>query len=74
MVLQVNENGAVRHQPSTAWFVTYILRAPKTPKEKSQEKQSENPQAKLVSRIARTRRSGVVKIRYIGETHGAPSQ
>ena len=34
MVLQVKDYGAFRHQPSTAWFVTYILRAPKTPKRK----------------------------------------
>ena len=29
MVLQVKDCGAIRHQPSTAWFVTYNLRAPK---------------------------------------------
>ena len=29
MVIQVRDYGAFRHQPSTAWFVTYILRAPK---------------------------------------------
>ena len=54
--------------------MTYSLRAPKTPKEKSQEKQSEHPQAKHVSRIAKTRRSGVVNIRYTTESHGASSQ
>ena len=36
-MLQVKDYGAFRHQPSTAWFVTYSLRAPKTPKVKSQE-------------------------------------
>ena len=74
MVLQVKDYGAFRHQSSTAWFVTYSLRAPQTPKEKSQEKQSEHPQAKHVSRIAKTRRSGVVNIRYTRESHGASSQ
>ena len=34
MVLQVKDYGAFRHQLSTAWFVTYILRAPRTPKRK----------------------------------------
>ena len=29
MVLQVKDYGAFRHQLSTAWFVTYSLRAPK---------------------------------------------
>ena len=29
MVLQVGDYGASRHQPSTAWFVTYPLRASK---------------------------------------------
>jgi len=29
MVLHVTNYGAVRHQPSTAWFVTYNLRAQK---------------------------------------------
>ena len=34
MVLQVKDYGAFRHKPSTAWFVTHILRAPRTPKRK----------------------------------------
>ena len=34
MVLQVKDCGAFRHQPSTSWVVTYLLRAPQTPKRK----------------------------------------
>ena len=75
MVLQVKDYGAFRHQPSTAWFVSHSHSAcAKTPKGKSQEKQSDHSQAKHVSRIARTRRSGVVNIRYIRESHSASSQ
>ena len=63
MVLQVKDYGAFRHQPSTAWFVTHILRAPKTPKEKSQEKQSEHPQAKHVNISAKNGGSEGMKSR-----------
>ena len=34
MVLHVKDFGAFRHLPSTAWVVTYFLRAPQTPKRK----------------------------------------
>ena len=70
MVLQVKDYGAGRHQLSTAWFVTYSLRAPKTPDGKSQEKQSEHSQAKLVSISAKNRRSEGMKSRDIRESQG----
>ena len=41
MVLQVKDYGAFRHQPSTAWFVTHILRAPNNRKE-SHKRSNEN--------------------------------
>ena len=63
MVLQVKGYGAFRHKPSTAWLVTYNLRAPKTPKEKSQEKQSQQTQAKHVNISAKNGRSEGMKSR-----------
>ena len=71
MVLQVKDYGAFRHKPSTAWFVTYKLRAPRTPKRKVAREAIGTNASKAREKECEDNEIRSREYRYTRELHGA---